>query len=166
MSDDRYAELTVSDFAAALGERSPAPASGSALAVSAALAAALAELSARVLEDEGAVRDAVELRTRLLLIADEDAAAYAAFMADRNDRTRSRTVDVPLDLAEASARVADLASDLEHRSAPALAGDARAAVELARAVVRAAATLVEINLAGRDDPRGARARELAAASRA
>jgi formiminotetrahydrofolate cyclodeaminase len=163
VSGNRYAELSLSAFAAAVGEHSPAPASGSALAASAALAAALAELTARVLEDERAVADAVQLRTRLLAIADEDAAAYAAFMADRNDETRSRTVDVPLDLAETSARVASLAEDLARRSGGAVGGDATAAVELARAVVRAAAALVEINLAGRDDARGARAKELAAA---
>jgi methenyltetrahydrofolate cyclohydrolase len=163
-SDAPYGNLAVSAFAAAVGDQSPAPASGSALAVSAALAASLAELTARVLEDDVAVRDAVELRSRLLAIADEDAAVYTAFMAERNDETRSRTVDVPLELAEASARVAALAADLEQRSDAALAGDARAAVELSRAVVRAAATLVAINLAGRDDPRGVRARQLATAS--
>ena len=165
MTGDSYADASVSDFAAAVGEHSPAPASGSALAVSAALAAALAELTARVLEDDEAARHAVALRLRLLAIADEDAAAYAAFSAERNDTTRSRTVDVPLDLAETSARVADLAADLERRSGAVVAGDAGAAVELARAAVRAAAKLVEINLGGREDARGTRAAQLAAAAR-
>lgn len=162
MTDGPFAELSVADFAAAVGAQSPAPASGSALAVSAALAAALAELTARVTDDDDAVREATGLRGRLLAIADEDAAAYAAFMDERNETTRSRTIDVPLELAEAAARVAGLAARLEQQADRTLAGDAAAAVGLAGAVVRAAARLVEINLGGRDDPRGARARELAA----
>ena len=50
-------ELPVGEFLAALGERTPAPASGSATALTAALAAALAELAARFAgEDEAAAR--------------------------------------------------------------------------------------------------------------
>jgi len=161
VTDGPYAELSVFDFATAVGEQSPAPASGSALAVSAALAAALGELTARITGDEAAVREAIGLRERLLTIADEDAAAYAAFMDERNEATRDRTIDVPLELAETAARVASLSAKLEQQADRALAGDAAAAVELARAVVRAAARLVEINLDGRADPRLARARELA-----
>ena len=145
MTDAPYAQSSIAAFAAAVGEHSPAPASGSALAVAGALAAALAELTARATQDEAGVVEAVELRTRLLALADEDAAAYAAFTADRNDETRKRIVDVPLDLVEAAERVAALAERLERQANRTLAGDAAAAIDVARAVARAAARLTEIN---------------------
>jgi formiminotetrahydrofolate cyclodeaminase len=156
-----YANLSVAEFAAAVGERSPAPASGSATAVTAALAAALAELTAHFAGDEEARAEAGRLRKRLLALADEDAAAYAEFMETRSEPARSRTVDVPLELAEHAAAIAALADRLEHEVGPPVGGDAAAAAMLARAAVRVAARLVEINLGGREDPRLARARELA-----
>ena len=82
-------------------------------------------------------------------------------MRTRSDEARSRTVDVPLELAEAAAAVARLGARLEREGNPRLVGDASAAVELARAAVRVGARLVELNLEGRDDPRAARARALA-----
>jgi formiminotetrahydrofolate cyclodeaminase len=157
-----YADLTIREFAAAVGERTPAPASGSAVAVAAALAAALAELTARFSDDETAGAEAVRLRDRLLAVADEDAAAYTEFMRTRSDEARSRTVDVPLDLAETAAAVVRLAARLEREGNPNLVGDAAAAAELARAVVRVGARLVELNLRGAEDRRGERARTLAA----
>lgn len=160
-----YAQLPVEDFAVAVGERTPAPASGSALAVAAGLAAALAELTARFSDDDAAVEEAASLRDRLFALADDDAAAYADFMRTRSDEARSRTVDVPLELAECAAAVAGLGERLERDGNQNLVGDARAAVELAQAAVRAAVRLVELNLDGADDPRGARARALAADAR-
>jgi formiminotetrahydrofolate cyclodeaminase len=59
-----------------------------------------------------------------------------------------------------------LAERLERTGNRRLVGDAAAANLLARAAVRAAARLVEVNLEGRDDPRGARARGLATAAAA
>jgi len=158
----RYGDVQVGEFAAAVGERTPAPASGSATAVAAALAAALVELTARFSEDEAALAEAVRLRERLLALADEDAEAYAEFMRTRSDEARDRTIDVPLALAETAAAVARLGARLEREGNPNLAGDAAAAVELARAAVRVGARLVEINLVGREDRRGTRARELVA----
>ncbi|MGH3104654.1 MAG: cyclodeaminase/cyclohydrolase family protein [Gaiellaceae bacterium] len=155
-----YASMSIEGFAAAVGEKSPAPASGSATAVAAALAASLVELTARFSDDEQALAEAAGLRRRLLALADEDAAAYSEFMRTRSDEARSRTIDVPLDLAEAAAAVARLGERLEREGNPNLVGDAAAAILLARAAVRSAARLVEINLGGRDDPRGARARRL------
>jgi len=46
-----------------------------------------------------------------------------------------------------------------------LRGDALVAAELAQAGARGAAELVAINLAGRDDPRVRRAKDIAAATR-
>ncbi|MBV8942910.1 MAG: cyclodeaminase/cyclohydrolase family protein, partial [Solirubrobacterales bacterium] len=60
----------------------------------------------------------------------------------------------PLAIARASTQVAELAARIAEMSKPELAGDAIAAVLLAEASSRAAARLVEINLAQRpEDPR-------------
>ena len=48
-------ELQVGEFLAALGERTPAPASGAAAAVTGAFAASLVELAARIAKNEAAV---------------------------------------------------------------------------------------------------------------
>src|SRR5436305_2638264 len=85
-------DLTVGEFLAALGERTPAPASGAATALTAALAAALVELSGRFADDEGTIVRAKALWARLAELADEDSEAYRAFMADRNAETRARII--------------------------------------------------------------------------
>jgi len=59
-------QQTVGDLLAALGARTPAPASGSAVALTAALAAALAELAARYAGDDGAAARAQALVRRLV----------------------------------------------------------------------------------------------------
>ena len=87
-------ERPVGEFLAALGERTPTPASGAATALTAALAAALVELAGRFAGDEEAVVRAKALWSRLAELADEDAAAYAAFMADRSER-RGADIEVP-----------------------------------------------------------------------
>jgi methenyltetrahydrofolate cyclohydrolase len=157
-----YAQLSLADFAAAVGERTPSPASGSAIAVAAALAAALVELTARFSDDEPTVREAVGRRERLLELADEDAEAYAEFMRTRTAESKDRTVDVPLEIAEQAAEVARLGEQMEREGNRNLVGDAAAATVLARAALRAAAALVELNLGGADEPRAARVRDLRA----
>src|SRR5947199_4162183 len=92
-------ELRVGELLAALAERTPAPASGAATALTAALAAALVELSGRFADDEATIIRAKTLWARLAELADEDSAAYGAFMADRNAHTRARIVAVPLEIA-------------------------------------------------------------------
>src|SRR5438093_6562476 len=74
------AELRISEFLAALGERTPAPAGGAAAALTGAFAASLVELAAGFADDEAAITRAKALSTRLTQLADEDAAAYTAFM--------------------------------------------------------------------------------------
>src|SRR4051794_5562562 len=102
-------ELSVGEFLAALGERTPTPASGAATALTGALAAGLAELAARFAKDGDAVVRAKALVTRLVELADEDAAAYTAFMADRNDETRARIIAVPEEIAAHADEVAEIA---------------------------------------------------------
>ena len=138
-------EQHVGDFLAALGARTPAPASGAATALTGALAAALAELAARFAGDEEAVLKANAAVTRLVQLADEDSAAYEAFMADRNDETRARIIAVPEEVAAHADEIAELAGALREQLGSSVAGDAEVAVELARAAGRAARHLAQLN---------------------
>jgi formiminotetrahydrofolate cyclodeaminase len=138
-------ELRVAEFLAALGERTPAPASGAATALTAALAAALTELAARFAEDEEAVVRAKAATMRLVELADEDSEAYTAFMADRNSETRARIVVVPEEIAARADEVAELARAVRAQLSSSVAGDAEAAIELAEAASRVARRLAALN---------------------
>jgi formiminotetrahydrofolate cyclodeaminase len=138
-------ELRVGEFLAALGERTPTPASGAATALAGALAAALTELAARFAEDKDAIVRAKAAVLRLAELADEDAAAYTAFMADRSDENRARIIDVPQEIAARADEVAALAERVRSRLTSSVAGDAEAAVELAQAAARVARRLAELN---------------------
>jgi formiminotetrahydrofolate cyclodeaminase len=138
-------ELTLGEFLTALGERTPAPASGAATAITGAFAARLVELAARFAEDETAVSSASALASRLAQLADADADAYAAFMETRTDEARRRTFEVPQEIASAADEVEKLAERVGRRLTSAVAGDAEAAEELARATARVARRLAELN---------------------
>lgn len=139
-------ERTVGELLVGLGAKTPAPASGSAAALTGAFAAALAELGARFADDDRAVERAQELGMRLVELADEDAAAYAAFMANRNEETRAAIVRVPEQIAAAAEEVAAIADGVRVLLPPSTAGDAEAAAALARAAAAVAGRLVELNL--------------------
>ncbi len=133
------------DLLDAIGARTPAPASGAAAALTGAFAAALVELAARFSEDDAALARALELRARLLELADEDAAAYSDFMRTRSDEDRRRTIEIPLAVAAAAAETAALAERLAADGRPSVKGDALVAAELARAAGRSAELLAELN---------------------
>jgi formiminotetrahydrofolate cyclodeaminase len=140
-----YAEQRIGDFLAALGERTPAPASGAATALTGALAAGLVQLAAQFANDEAAADRAEQLAARLTDLADKDSAAYTAFMDDRSDANRARIVAVPLEVAAAADEVADLAVKVRAQLTGAVGGDADAAAELARAAARVGRHLAELN---------------------
>ena len=140
LSEQRVAELLE-----ALGARTPAPASGTATALTGALAAALAELAARFAGDDEAVERARAAGRRLVELGDDDAEAYAAFMASRDDETRARIVAVPEEIAARADEVAELAEQVLVQLRSSVAGDAEAAAELARAAARIARRLAELN---------------------
>jgi len=137
--------LTFAELLDRIGARTPAPASGAAAALTGALAASLVELAARFSEDDEALARSLELRARLLELADEDAEAYAAFMRTRSDEDRSRTIEVPLAVAAAAAETAALAERLAEHGRGSVRGDALVAAELARAADRSASLLAELN---------------------
>ena len=140
-----YSELRVGEFVAALGERTPAPASGAAAALTGAFAAALVELAARFAENDAAITRANALSTRLMQLADEDAAAYTAFMESRSEETRRRTIEVPEEIAANADEVERLAEEVGSELTTSVAGDADAAAGLAREAARVARRLAELN---------------------
>jgi formiminotetrahydrofolate cyclodeaminase len=138
-------DLKIGEFLAALGERTPAPASGAATALTGAFAAGLVELAARFTNDGAAVTHAHALAARLAQLADEDADAYAAFMKTRSEQARRRTIEVPEEIAATADEVERLAGRVATQLTSSVAGDAEAAEELARAAARVARRLAELN---------------------
>ena len=141
-------QLRVDELLAAIGERTPAPASGAATALTAALAAALAELAARYAGNEADAERAHALAAELVQLGDEDAAAYAAFMAEPNEETQAEIVRVPEEIACRADEVGELAQRAMEKLSRAVTGDAKASADLARAAAGVARGLAELNRAG------------------
>ena len=177
-----YAEQPLGRFVDMVASREPTPGGGASVAVAVALAAALTAMAARFsadhLADAETIADrAEELRNRVMPLAQADAAAYGrvldAYRTPRDDDEKRRrrirealseAADVPLSIAEVGVEVAGNAARLIEEGNPNLRGDAVTAAALAKAGVRAAATLVEINVSagGADDGRLSRVDQLLA----
>jgi glutamate formiminotransferase/formiminotetrahydrofolate cyclodeaminase len=180
VSSGAFADQSLHDLLDSVAAQRPAPGGGSSAAWAGAFGAGLVEMAASftlarpkyagVHHRMGdARREAKTLRRRLLELAEADANAYEPVIAAmrmperhplrerRLDEARSNAADVPLETAEASATVAELAAEAARVGNAHLTGDAITGALLAEAGCRAAARLVEINLAGRHDPRQARA---------
>ena len=177
-----YAELPLGRFVDMVASREPAPGGGASVAVAVALAAALTAMAARFsadhLADAETIADrAEELRNKVMPLAQADAAAYGrvldAYRTPRDDEEKRRrrirealseAADVPLSIAEVGVEVAGNAARLVEEGNPNLRGDAVTAAALAKAGVRAAATLVEINISagGADHDRLSRVDQLLA----
>jgi formiminotetrahydrofolate cyclodeaminase len=141
-------QLRVDELLAAIGAKTPAPASGAATALTAALAAALAELSARYAGRESDAERARVLAAQLVELGDADAAAYVAFLADPTEETRAEIVRVPEEIARRADEVVALALSAAPTLSPSVAGDAHAAAELGRAAGGVARELAALNRAG------------------
>jgi formiminotetrahydrofolate cyclodeaminase len=158
--------VSLETFLAALAERTPAPGGGAAAAAGCALAAALAEMAARFAGRDDDAAQAAALVAEALRLGEADLTAYAPVLeaqragdAERAAAAKLRAAEVPLAIAETAAAAAELSRALARAGRPALEGDALAGADLACGAARAAARLVEINLAHTpDDPRVARAR--------
>jgi formiminotetrahydrofolate cyclodeaminase len=171
----------VERFLDRIASAEPAPAGGSVVAVAVAMAAGLVAMAARLAHGWPKANEVVEraeaLRSRMatLALADEDAYARVTEALRLPPASPSRdaelaaalsgAADVPLAVAEAATEVALLATLVAQEGNERLRGDALIAAELAEAGARGAAELVAINLAGLDDPRVGRAKDLAAATR-
>ena len=167
-SSESFLDLGLKQFLDAVPARTPAPGGGSVAAVTAAMAAGLTAMAARFAPDEWARRAEVvgraeELRARIEPLADADAVAYGEFLSAPTDANRARIVEIPDDLAELAAEVAELAALVAVEGNPNVTGDAAAGATLAAAAAAIAARLVALN-GGDPQPSADRASAAAAAA--
>jgi formiminotetrahydrofolate cyclodeaminase len=177
-----FADQPLHDLLDAVAAQRPAPGGGCSAAWAGAFGAGLVEMAAsftlarpkyagvhlRMAEVRG---EAKALRRRLLELAEADAAVYEPVLAAlrlpeqhperaaKLEAAHSAAADVPLETAEAAARVVELAAETARVGNLHLKGDSVSGAMIAEGASRAAGRLVEINLAGSDDERLARAAE-------
>jgi formiminotetrahydrofolate cyclodeaminase len=175
----RFRDLTLDAFVSRLASAEPVPGGGSASAVAASLAAGLVAMVASL--SEGRPRYVMyaevhartkaagtELADRLLRIADEDAASYAAYGAalkmprETPEQQAARTAaiqaaarvaaEVPLRCVEACLEIVENAELLAARCNVNASSDLDVASLLAEAAARGAAANVLVNLPSIGDP--------------
>lgn len=145
-----FLDLSLKEFLDAVPARTSAPGGGAVAAMAASLAAGLVAMAARFAVEEWdrraeVVGRAEELRAKVEGLADADAASYAAFMASRTAATRERIVAIPLEIAQISAELAELATLVVREGNPNVRGDASAGADLAAAAASIGSRLVRIN---------------------
>ena len=168
---------TLAEWLDELAASRGAPASGAALGVTVASAAALLVMVARTSGDGGLAAQAEALRARATPLAQRDADAYDTALRVREDtselkperrdwqigQTIAAAAEPPLEIGRTAADVAALARRLAEVGEPRVRADAVAAAALAAAAARGAVALVAANLTALDgDPRVAEAERLAA----
>ena len=183
MDDERYLDLSLTAFLDGLAAKERAPGGGSAAALTVAFAAGLVAMVARSSRDvwddaPGIAAQALTLQDRASALAGSDAEAWdeaLAALRSAADPTQSegdgkrgnrdlerkleRAAAIPLEIADIGADTAILAAYAGERGDLAYRADASAAAALAAGGARAAAHLVEVNLAIRPgDERLERAR--------
>jgi formiminotetrahydrofolate cyclodeaminase len=145
-------KLPMEAFLAAVADATPAPGGGSSAAVTAALAAALVEMSAGLARSAAALERAGALRARALRLAEEEMSSYAPVLEARDEHERELALatasEPPAQIAETAAEVAVLGVEVAGSSSPSVRGDALTGVVLAEAAASAAFRLVEINVGG------------------
>jgi formiminotetrahydrofolate cyclodeaminase len=180
VSSGAFADQSLHDLLDEVAAQRPAPGGGCSAAWAGAFGAGLVEMAASFTlarpkyagvhhRMADVRREAKILRRRLLELGEADAEAYEPVIAamrmperhplrgSRLEAARSNAAEVPLETAEAAARVAELAAETARVGNVHLMGDSVTGATLAEGASRAAARLVEINLVGRVDPRLARA---------
>ena len=172
-SSAQFADLTLGEFEDRLASAEPVPGGGSASAIAGSMAASLLAMVSRLSTDRPKYADyaltharalsiAESARQRLLDLADQDAVAYAAFMAARkmpratDEQQRSRQAatefaarqasDIPLDVVRECAQVLMSVESMAGRSNMNASSDLEVAARLAAAAARGAAANVMINL--------------------
>lgn len=169
---DGYLDLSLDELLDTLASPDPAPGSGFVAAVAVAMAAGLVAMAARLSlsdwpEARGAAAQAQSLRSRVTPLAEANTRAYMEAIGaleqpgepaqprqpgkeSRDEalaRKLAKAADVPTQIGRAAADVAALAAAVAENGNPGLRPDVAVAAALAVAGARAAATLVEVNLA-------------------
>ena len=121
-------EQSLEEFLNSVGEDTPAPGGGTSSAITAALAAALVEMSARLASDEEAAEAARGMRADALRLAEEELTSYAPVLEAETPADRTTALDAasepPAQIAETAANVAELGVKVAGSSSPAVRGDA------------------------------------------
>ncbi|GAB2664008.1 hypothetical protein GCM10027271_23540 [Saccharopolyspora gloriosae] len=150
--------VSVRDFLDEVAAPTPSATGGVVGAVTAAAAAGLLAMTARLRRDPTRAAQAEALRQRATELAGADSDAYREVLAaqrrDRDDPGRSAALAAalvgaagpPAALAALAEQVAALAAEVAAEATPALRGDAHTAAALAAACARGAAILARINL--------------------
>jgi formiminotetrahydrofolate cyclodeaminase len=181
-----FLDLRLRELLERVASPQPAPGGGSVLALTAALAAGILTMAARVSGEEwpeaaGAAAQAESLRLRAAPLVTRDAEVYEEALATRDavahsdlgpedrdwelGRAFSRAAEPPLETVRVAADVAELAREVCVRADQKLRLDALAGAALSAGVARAAAEMVCGNLTTLpDDPRVEEALALAAAA--
>jgi methenyltetrahydrofolate cyclohydrolase len=177
-SEPSYLDLPVGRFLGLLAGPEPAPSGGGAAALTVSMAASLCAMTARLSgrqldtgDAETLIHDMERVAATAASLIQADADSYAAFIAARRSAgprseqaaaALSAAAAVPMEIIELAVPVARAAARLAADGNPNLRGDAITGALLAAAGARAAAVLVDINLAGQpDDGRLAQAARLA-----
>ena len=178
MNNMVLADLSIKEFLAKTASNSPVPGGGSIAALSAAIAASLSEMVARLtigkkgyeaLEEEmqGIAKDAFQYRERLIRYIDKDSDAYNDVMAafklpkgteqERNNREGAiqealiNATLVPLDVARDAFKIIELAGKVVKQGNKNAVTYAAVAVMMARTAALSALYNVKINLASIKD---------------
>jgi methenyltetrahydrofolate cyclohydrolase len=144
-------EQSLEEFLESVAEDTPAPGGGTSSGVTAALAASLVEMAARIGDESSdAAGRAAELRSDALRLAEQELTSYAPVLEARTPADRTTALDAasepPAQIAETAAEVAELGVRVAGSASPAVRGDALTGVILAEAAATAAARLVSTNI--------------------
>jgi formiminotetrahydrofolate cyclodeaminase len=169
LAQDDYLELRLGDFLTRVAAGRQSPGGGTAAAVTVAAAAGLVAMVARCSKDSwpdaaGVAAQALAIQDRVGPLASVDAQAWDDALAalqragagepggsDAELESKLQlAASVPLEIAQLGADLADLAALASERCEGPYQADAVAAAALAAGAARAAAHLVEVNLAVRE----------------
>ena len=158
MAERQLTALPVRDFVELVASsRDPVPAGASVAALTGAASAALLVLACDVIEHHNAGlleehrRRARDLQEQLLVLVDEDADAYRAYLtAERGSiagqAAAARAAEVPLAIGRACSHVAELAHAVAPSATGAIRLDVSAARQLSHAASRSAIEIAQHNL--------------------